>query len=213
LPSTEGDYFRKLGKATKKNLTRHRNRLSRDYPTFAWRIFSRDEIEERHIRQIVDFNRARMHGKHKYCGFHEDEVLRLITLAATHGMVLVATIEGRVCAGSICQNVGGNYFMELAAHDPVFDEYRLGTLCCFLTICEAIARGGKELHFLWGRDEYKYMLLGRQRDLDNVLVYRSRVHMLLNGGLVLRSLLQACKRRAKLELRRETGSLPLRHAS
>jgi CelD/BcsL family acetyltransferase involved in cellulose biosynthesis len=198
LPPSEQDYLAMLGKATRKNLIRHRNRLKRDYPSLGHRVYAGQEIQESHIRQIVAFNCARMAGKHKKSGFHDEEVQRLITLATTHGVVSVVTIDGRICAGSICHRVGHNYFMEVSAHDPQFDEYRLGTLSCYLAICTAIRLKGTELHLLWGRDEYKYLLHGEQRDLDNVLVYRSRLHMLRNGWFALETAFHGLRRRVKL---------------
>src|SRR5207245_3753907 len=114
-----------------------------------------------------------------------------------YGLVGVATVDGRVCAGVICSRSAANYFMHVIAHDPTYDEYRLGKLCCYLTICECINRGGKEFHFLWGRYEYKYRLLGVQRDLDHLTVYRSRAQFLLNGNLVLKNAYKGYGRQAK----------------
>lgn len=98
------------------------------------------------------------------------------------------TIDGQVCAGTINYRVADNYFLQVVAHAPAYDDYGLGTLCCYLTICECIARRGDEYHFLWGRYEYKYRLLGVERDLSHLLIYRSRLHMALNGRTTLRHL-------------------------
>jgi hypothetical protein len=212
LPPTEHDYLTQLGKATRKNLQRHRNRLNRDHPGLRVQVRAGQDIQESDIRRIVEFNRARMSGKHKACGFHEQEVRRLIDLSRTHGMLLTVSIGDRLCAGAICHRVGANYFMEISAHDPAYDGYRMGTLCCYLAICEAIARGGREMHLLWGRDAYKFLLLGQPRELDNVLVYRSRKHMLMHGGLVLRSALSALRRNAKLQAHAVAGGDAVRLA-
>jgi CelD/BcsL family acetyltransferase involved in cellulose biosynthesis len=128
-------------------------------------------------------------------------VQRIIQFARDRGMVCTITLGGRLCAGTINYRVHDNYFLETLAHDPAFDDYRLGMLCCYLSICECIARGGKEYHFLWGQDDYKVRLHGVQRDLDDLVIYRSHLHMLLNGDAVLQQVAQAGVRRAQVWLR------------
>jgi len=83
------------------------------------------------------------------------------------------------------------------AHDSRFNAYGLGLLCCYLAICECIARGGKEFHFMWGREEYKYRLLGKHRDFDSLAIYRSRLAMLFDGRRVAATLLRQYRGRAK----------------
>ena len=53
--------------------------------------------------------------------------------------------------------------MHVIAHDPGFDQARLGLLCCYLSICESIRRGMREYHLLSGRYDYKRRLRGQQR--------------------------------------------------
>jgi hypothetical protein len=82
----------------------------------------------------------------------------------------------------------------------------LGTLCSYLTICECIARVGSEYHFLWGQYEYKYRLLGVQRDLDCLVVYRSRAHVVLCSDLALTIAVRGYLRAAKVWLRDRASS-------
>jgi hypothetical protein len=200
LPASRQAYLASLGNATRKYLVRYGNRLQREKPELRYRVHVREEIDEREIRRIIDFNRARMSVKNRTCGYTEQEIRRLIALARTHGFVVIALIGGQVCAGCICYRVGDSFYMEITAHDPAYDEYRLGRLCCYQAICEAIDSGGKEFHMLWGRDEYKFLFLGKRRDLDNLCVYRSRTQMLLNSRLVWQSALKGWLRQLKLRL-------------
>jgi hypothetical protein len=200
LPETEQDYLSYLGKHSRKNIKYYKNKLVREFPTFRFEVLAKDEIAHKQIREIVILNRHRMAGKHKLSAFDDEETDRIIALVKECGVVGIITIDGKICAGAVCVCVGKNYFMSVISHDSQFDEYRLGTLCCFLTICESIARGGKEFHFLWGEYEYKYTLMGVKRDLHHVNVYRSRAQFLLNANMASRTAWDGYVRRAKLWL-------------
>jgi hypothetical protein len=201
LPSSASDYLAQLGKSTRSYIHRYLNKLRRDFPSMRFELVEAHELDERHIRHIIELNRARMAHKGKVSINDATLAEQIVHLAMDCGLVGALTIDGRVVAGTINYRVRDNYFLEVIAHDPAYDAYRLGTLCCYLTICECIARGGDEYHFLWGQDAYKSRLLGRQRDLDDVVVYRSRVHRMLHADLVLRHAATGWARRARLQVR------------
>src|SRR3569832_1471817 len=92
------------------------------------------------------------------------------------------------------------YHSSVVAHDPAYDEFWLGILCCYSTICECIAQHAKEFHFLWGRYEYKFTLLAVQRDLDMLVLYRSPLQVLLHAGIYARTAIDGLKRRLDLWL-------------
>lgn len=215
LPASADEYTASLGKRTRKNIRYYMSRLTRNYPTFSYRVYSKDEVGPQHIKAIAALNHARMADKNKQSDIDEEEVRQLTSMARECGMVGVIMIDGRICAGAICSQSGPNFFLNVIGHDPAYDEDRIGTLCCYLTICESIARGGKEFHFLWGRYEYKFLLLGVLRDLDNLVIYRSGARYLLNSNIALRTAARGVMRRAKLWLdegRRE-GHAVARHIS
>lgn len=201
LPASADAYMASLGRSTRSYLTRYLNKLKRDFPSFRFAVLADDGVDELLIRHIIDLNRLRMASKGKESINDENVTQRIIQLAGECGIVGVIELEGRICAGSINYRVGQNYFLETLAHDPQYDDYRLGTLCCYLTICACIARHGKEYHFLWGQDEYKTRLLGVQRDLDNLIIYRSRLHMLLYGKLVVQHVTSGFVRRLRIWVR------------
>lgn len=185
LPDTAEEYFVSLGKHMRRKIKVYTKKVQEAFSTIRFEMLVRDEIDEQIIRDIIDLNRARMANKNKVSAIDEEETERIIRLATECGLVGVARIDGRVCAGGILFCVGSNYFLTINAHDPMYDDYRLGTLCCYLTICECIAREGKEFHFLWGDYKFKYSLLGVKHDLDKVVIYRSLMQMLFNGDMVL----------------------------
>ncbi|OWW19309.1 GNAT family N-acetyltransferase [Noviherbaspirillum denitrificans] len=206
LPGSPESYLASLGRSTRSYIHRYMNKLKRELPAFEFRVFDAGEIEEAQIRHVISLNRLRMASKGKEAINDEDITRRIVQLSHERGMLGVILIDGRICAGSINYRVGANYFLETLAHDPAWDDYRLGTLCCYLTICECIRRGGGEYHFLWGQDEYKTRLLGVQRDLDDIVVYRSWLHMVLYGKLVMQHATHAAVRRARVWVRRTRRS-------
>lgn len=197
LPATTEQYLAALGGSTRSYIKRYLNKLKRDFPEFTHEVQRGEAIDEQVVRAIVDMNRARMRGKGKE-GVGNEEVERILRTVRECGMVSVLRIGGRVCAGTINYEVGANTFLDVISHDPSYDDYRLGTLNCYLTICECIARGAQEYHFLWGRHDYKFRLLGKQRDLDHVTLYRSRAAQFRHAGLAWRDATRDWKRRAEL---------------
>ncbi|HJV87656.1 MAG TPA: GNAT family N-acetyltransferase [Noviherbaspirillum sp.] len=195
LPPSADEYLASMGKATRSYIHRYMNKLKRDFPTFRFRVYETKNIDPAHIRAIIDFNRVRMADKGKVA-VNDDE--RIIQLAKECGMVCVMTIDGRVCAGTINYRAGDNFFLEVIGHNPEFNNYRLGTLCCFLTACECIARSGHEYHLLWGQDEYKMHLKATQRNLDDLVLYRSRLRMFGHPETLVRNVAARCLRRARL---------------
>jgi CelD/BcsL family acetyltransferase involved in cellulose biosynthesis len=200
LPDTPEAYFDMLGKGTRRNFKRHSRQLDEQVPGARYRVAIGDDIDERSIRSIVELNRARMAGKNKASGIDDLETQRIIRLAKECGLVGTMEIDGRVCAGTIAFRAGDNYYLNVLAHDPRYDQYWLGILCCFRTICECIERGGREFHFLWGEYDYKYMLMGVKRDLDNLLVYRSRKHQIFHGDIALRAAFDGALRALRVRL-------------
>ena len=218
LPPTAEDYLNALGKATRKNFKYHGNRLRRNFPDMRFEVWTDGNIPESHVRDIIELNRARMATKNKESEIDAEEAGRLSRLVRESGLVSAMILHGRVVAGTVCSRVGANYFMHINAHDPAYDDARLGKLCCYMTICDCIGRGGKEFHFMWGRFEYKYLLLGVQRDYDELTLYRSRAHLLRHGASAFRIAYSGYSREWKFRLldvanKPDESSLLLRTAS
>lgn len=198
LPDSEEEYLARLGKSTRENIRRYLKILKRDFPNFSCDASERDAGSREYFEKIVDFNRTRMALKDKVSGISNLEAERLWKLVTTHGFIVSITIDGQVRAGTICYRVGSNYFMRVVAHDSAFNEYGLGFLASYMTICECIERGGKEFHFLWGNEEYKFRLLGKARDFDSITIYRSKSIFLLNLPTIFVSILKNLLRDAKI---------------
>jgi hypothetical protein len=201
LPATEDAYFGRLGGSTRSYIKRYMNKLKKTFPGMQHQIMTGKEILESDIRSVVALNKARMEGKGKVAGIDDDELQRIIALAKECGLLNVIRVDGRIIAGTINFQAGENYFLEVIAHDPAYNDFRVGTLCCYLTICECIRRGGREYHFLWGPHEYKYRLLGVERRLCHITIYRSRRALLGHPVVALKDLKNKWRRQAQQQLR------------
>ncbi|HEX7650542.1 MAG TPA: GNAT family N-acetyltransferase [Noviherbaspirillum sp.] len=197
LPATREEYLARFGKATRKNLKQHLNRAERGLPSFRFEVHAGQEIQEQDLRAIVALNHARMALLGKTSYLDEAETMRLLRLVRECGFISLIRVDGKICAGAIYARFGDNFFSQVNAHDPAYDEWRLGILSCYLTICDCIARGGREFHLLWGRLPYKYMLQGVQVDLARLTIYRSRAAMLRHAVPVMRNWAFAAVRTAK----------------
>jgi hypothetical protein len=200
LPGTVNEYLASLGKNTRRNIKRYMDRLKRTFPSFRYDCHVGDAINEQHVRAIIGFNRARMAGKHKVSTIDRVEEERIVQLVKACGLIGVATIDDRICAGAIAYRCGENYFLYVIAHDPKYDGYWIGILCCYLTICECIARGGKAFHFYWGRYEYKFALGAIARQLDHIAIYRSYTQLLLHARTALQIAYHGYMSKTKLML-------------
>jgi hypothetical protein len=200
LPATPKEYFASLGKNMRRNIKRYMETLTHDFPSYRYQVYEKEEIGEQEIREIINLNRTRISGKNIVFGITQEETAWIVELVKTCGLVGIATIDGRICGGAIAFRIGENYFMHIIGHDPKYNEYSLGILCYYFTICEGILRGGKEFHFSWGRYEYKYRLLGVQRDMASLDIYRSYKSYLLNTDVVLKNAVKTYMQRTKMQI-------------
>lgn len=202
LPATEEAYFGRLGSSTRSYIKRYLNKLKKTFPDLQHQTMSGSDINENDIRSVVALNKVRMEGKGKVAGIDDAELQRIILLAKECGLIHLIRVDGRIIAGTINFQAGDNYFLEVIAHDPDYNDFRVGTLCCYLTICECIRRGGREYHFLWGPHDYKYRLLGVERRLCHITMYRSRKAMISHPVVVLKDWKNKWRRQAQQRVRR-----------
>jgi hypothetical protein len=206
LPSTADKYLAQLSGSSRRKLKRKIEKFEQDFPSARFEVREAAAIDECTMKTIIELNHTRMAGKNRLSLIDERETERMIRLAKECGMVAVVRIDERICAGAISFRSGSNYFLNAIAHDPAYDGHSLGTLCCYWTVCAAIERGAREFHFLWGRYDYKQTLLGVERNLDKIEIYRSRFAMVRHTAHVCAFAGRALRRRAQLwlyEARRE----------
>lgn len=198
LPASVEEYRATLGKSTRSYVNRYLSKIRREHPDFQHRVLIADDIDPALLEQVFALNRARMKGKGRVSIIDEQEARRISQVALECGLLSLILIDGKVRAGTIQYRMGDNYFMEVIAHDSAYNDYRLGTLCCYLAICACIERGGRSYHFLWGQNDYKFRLGGVLQPLDHLTLYRSRWRLVCNGKEALHHGLQRQDRRLRL---------------
>ena len=209
LPSTPETYLESLSPKMRRNIRHYLRTIARDNPTFRCEAYAGKDIKDQHLHDLINLKKKNIGAKNLKFGLDEDEVEWMVRQAKVSGLVTIAIIEERVCGGSISLRVEDNFFGQIVSYDPLYQKYSLGILCCYLTICDQILLGAKESHLCWGRYQYKYKLLGVQRDRASLDVYRSRAAYCRNAGVVLaktvKTSLQEWKKRL-LDMEHEEGS-------
>jgi hypothetical protein len=194
LPATTDAYFNSLGVSTKRLLRNRQNRLHREFPGFAFRVYEREEVNEQDVHSILEFNRQRMSAVDKTPSIDADEEERIVRYVRDCGFVTTATIDGQLVAGAINYRIGRHFSARILAHDPRYDEYRLGFICAYRTVCECINHGAvANFYFGWGDDPYKFSLGAVPRPLCNVQIYRTRFSALRHAGKGLAAMFAGCK--------------------
>ncbi len=202
LPASEEAWLATLSAQTREKIRYHWRRAQRLRPGLCFRTVPAAAIEQAQLRTVLGFNRARMQAKGRRFGMDETEQRRLCALMHERGQLSVIEVDGEVRAGLLCTLAGNDITMHVIAHDPAFDDLRLGFLCCALTIQDAIGQGLQRFHFLWGYYDYKVRLGGHPVTLDQVLLLRARGHACRHPRLLaaqwlagLRGLARRCRQR------------------
>lgn len=185
LPETPEKYLASLGSNTRYNVKKYIKKFEQKFPSFQFETYAKEDVSEHHIREIISLTDARMAFKKKPSYIRDADMKRIILLVKIYGLIGVITIDGRICAGHICYCVGTKYFMHVIGHDPQYNDYHLGTICNYLSICDSIVRGGRECRLMGGGRKYKAQFLAAPLIFDSISVYRSRMQLLLNVRRVL----------------------------
>ena len=184
LPASADDWIASLSSQTREKFRAHLRRAMRRQPGFRFRSCTGSAIEDTQVRRVIAFNRARMRQKHRRFGMDEADEHRLCRMMRERGLLAVIEIDGEIRAGLLCTLAGDDIHMHVIAHDPAFDELRLGFLCCGLTIQDAISRRLRRFHFLWGYYDYKTRLGGERHALHRVLLLRGPFALLTQARLL-----------------------------
>lgn len=203
LPSSVDAWMTSLSSRTREKIRAYLRRAQRQQPGFRFRAITNGAIEDAQLKRVIEFNRARMKAKQRRFGMTDLDERNLFRMMRERGLLSVIEIDGEIRAGLLCTLAGDDITMHVIAHDPAFDDLRLGFLCCALTVQEAINRQLRCFHFLWGRYDYKTRLGGERKVLSRVLLLRSPVTVLAQPKLLVSQLLAGL--RAWMRRRRQAG--------
>ena len=185
LPATPEAYLESLSPKMRRNIRRYLRTIARDNPTFRFEACAGHDIKEHYLHDLIELKKINIGQKNLKFGINSDEVDWIVKQAKLSGLVTVALIGDRVCGGSVSLRVNDHYFGQIVSYNPAYQKYSPGILCCYQAICDQISLGAKESHLCWGRYQYKYKLLGVQRDRASLDIYRSRGAYWSNAGVIL----------------------------
>lgn len=182
LPKTEEDYLASLGKSTRKNIRQSLARVQRSLPVFSHEVKPGNAVTEEVMRDIIGFNHARMASKQRTSALNTEACDKLISLISKRGMVGMASVNGRLCGGTLACRIGDDLYSLVNAHEPAYDTFSLGSVCRHLMITESIKMQAQRFHLLGGQFETKKMVLGKRQQLEHLALYRSRAQQILHAG-------------------------------
>jgi CelD/BcsL family acetyltransferase involved in cellulose biosynthesis len=184
LPEEEKKWLEQLSKQTREKIRYHTRRSQRKQADLIFKHAIGSQICEADVSAIIEMNRARMKIKGRKFGLDSVEENNLRALLRERGLVSMMHADGRLCAGLLSTVCDKDVFMHVIAHDPDYDDLRLGFLCCCQTIQLCITNGMQRFHFLWGEYEYKTRLGGQRQALMDLVIVKSSWHTMLHPKLV-----------------------------
>jgi len=197
LPRRTDDYFSALGANTRAAIRKSQKIVAANMPPIEFVFYEKADIGGQQIEQLIELSRLRIAAKNEVPAHSDRSIAQLRNMIEAYGLTLLAKVSDEIVGGVICTHIGRHVYMHVVTHDRRFDAARLGLLCCYLSICESIRRGAQEYHLLSGRYDYKYRLLGVQRDYDRTTIYRSRTSVLSNTDVFINALVRGHGRRIK----------------
>jgi hypothetical protein len=174
LPKDTETYHNNLGKQTRKHLKQYIKRLEQSYQ---YRFEIRPIVtnsDQAYLRQIINFNKARMVNKGTRPYTDGEQEQKLIKYATTRGLLGLLFLDNQLAAGSILSLSGKQAFLDFLTHDPKYDRFNLGNVCLFFTIKYCIGINKENLHLLWGTVEYKRRFLGKDKKMVDLTIFRNR---------------------------------------
>jgi hypothetical protein len=205
LPATADDYLASISANFRSTLRRAEKRTKKDFPSFRAEVVSTTDVGEDMVRNLISLAGARMAAKQKKAYIGEEHLGSIMRLIRTHGYVVAARVNGKVCGGSIWYCVGRRAFLHIIAHDPRFDQYMLGNQVLLAGVLHWIARGGRECWLMGGSRAHKAKFKTVPQYLDSMLIYRSRLQQLFHWR---RASVAAAKRlmhRVRHQVREQAG--------
>jgi hypothetical protein len=175
LPASVDEYYRSLGKSTRRTVRGNRNRLQRAFPDLRTETIGTAGCDRALVERMIEWKRRRFKelGRMTYWDVDPRLVDRSVDLLRTCGRCRVTYISGSAAAIHFCMRAGDTVFAFAGAHDPAYDAYRLGFLTMYETVCDAIESGATRLNALWGTAGPKELLGARPVEATLVKVYRS----------------------------------------
>ncbi len=175
LPTTVVEYGVSLGKRTRKNLRNYENRLRREFPDVAVKVFTVGERSHELVETFLGWHllRCRRAGVTSVYESRPEQRDQLAALLHETGEAQTTTIAGRLAAIEFIVYVGDQATVYAGSFDERYRGLHLGFLSSYWVICETIARGARRCHLLWSTDYYKSLLGAIPVRATRLSVFRS----------------------------------------
>jgi hypothetical protein len=173
LPETMDEYFSKLSSSTRQTFKNRKVRLLRDYPQVNFVTKYGKEIDTDLITNILLLNNHKMDLKGIPNRLHTIYKNNIYKYSQYYGCVAYMEIDGQLVAGSINTQLNKGIFGHVTAYDVNFSKYNVGEICAFYLIQTSIENGLSSFHFLWGKNDLKKRLLGKEYLLYSYLIFRT----------------------------------------
>jgi len=197
LPGSVEDYLARLGKSTRKNIRQNLSRAQRTLPGFRHEVQAGSAVSPQVIMDIIGFNHARMAGKSRVSALDHQASENLIALIRERGVVGLTKTDDRLCGGTLACRIGQDMYSLVNAHDPAYDAFGMGTLCCYLMMMASIHAHDQRFHLMGGQFGAKQMFLGERLPQVHLVRYRSHLDLARHAGGVARLALRAALYRTR----------------
>jgi hypothetical protein len=179
LPPTKDIYMASLRSQFRKQILTQEVAIRAKYPGFKIKILSGNQIDDEVIGKILSLASKRMasKGSHDYTTSIDRDALGKIF--RKYGYVALGVVDEEVCGGAMWLSVGARHFHQIAAHDPQYDEFTLGSQLWLAAILHCIELGGAECWLMGGASGHKAKFLAKVRELNEIVVFKSKVHLSL----------------------------------
>lgn len=178
LPDSRSGFDQRLSASFRYSLRNCIRKLHADFPSFNMRFFSGLDISDDDARAVIGLTSQRMAMKGKSGYLNEIDIERIIKILKKYGMLCVATIDGKICGGSLWYAVGRRYIMHIISHDPAYDRYALGNCINYHTFIYCIEQRGKECWMMGGNEVHKARFGATPFKLYSYRFYRSHRNIL-----------------------------------
>lgn len=175
LPTSFTDYIGQLGKQTKKHAKYYLGRVARDLPQMQFSISEGEDIRKEDYDSITELSKERMVSKYTKYGLSTEEDFHRFLELKRNGLILTASIDGKICAGCVGFLMGDDFYLSKIAHDNDYSKYNLGQVALLKLIEYLIGRKVSRFHFLWCKGvDYKVRFGGIAYPIYNVTYFKSK---------------------------------------
>lgn len=178
LPNKQADFDQRLSSSFRSSLRTRSRKIYSDFPSFNIMFHAGQDITNEDARAVIELTSQRMATKGKNAYFEEDDIRRIMLVLKKYGILCVATINGKICGGSLWYAVGRRHMLHIISHDPRYDRYGLGNLLNYHTFVHCIEQLGKECWMMGGNEAHKAQFGAVPFKMYSYRFYRSHRNIL-----------------------------------